>query len=48
MDLTVKVNTSSLSTVISKGATDIYAFGQYGDGTELLFGLGAGDSVLFF
>ena len=48
IDLTVKVDSSSLKSIIPKGATDIHAFAQYDDGTELLFGLGTGDSVLFF
>lgn len=48
MDLTVMVDTSVLASIIPKDATYIRAFGQYGDGAELLFGLAKGDSVLFF
>lgn len=47
LDLSVKVDTSSLASSAPNGTTQINAFGQYADGTELIFGLAAGDSVLF-
>jgi hypothetical protein len=48
IDLRVKVDTSSLAAIIPRGTTDIRAFGQYGDGTELVFGLDVDESVLFY
>jgi len=47
LDLSIKVDTSSLASILPKGTTQVNAFGEYADGTEVIFGMVAGDSVFF-
>lgn len=48
LDVSVKVDTSSLASILPQGTTAINAFGQYTNGTEILFELAGEESVLFF